>query len=370
MKNPIPYGFLLFVLLCGVPLQAQESGESVRIQGAIAEDVYAAGGTVDIVGTVDGDVILAGGRVTVGERVSGDVMAAGGTVMLQADVGDDVRVAGGDVTLSGTIGDDAVVAAGNVSLAPEARINGRVWLSGGRIEVAGTVGRELRAAGGRIVLSGRVNGDVELAGRHIRILDSAVIEGNLVYRSPQEADIASGAQIRGSISFEPVERHVGPMMAATAGIAVVVLASLVLTGGAFYLFFPRVVESAMTTVREEPWKCLGLGLAVFAATPLVIWLLLLTVIGWLPALVIGSLYWLLLLAGFLTGVFLVADLVWGRFARSEMSGAVRVVSFVFALMIVAMASLLPVLGALLLFVLMLLGAGVLKLNLYRAYARG
>ena len=61
--------------------------------------------------------------------------------------------------------------------------------------------------------------------------------------------------------------------------------------------------AAVATIRSEPFKTLGLGLAVFAATPVVIGLLFMTMIGWLPAVVIGALYLIILLAGFLTGAF-------------------------------------------------------------------
>jgi len=370
MANPISDRCLFFVLLCTVlfPSLAQEAGESVRIQGAVVEDVYAAGGTVEILATVEGDVVVAGGRVTVAEHVSGDVMAAGGAVSVRARIGDDVRLAGGDVRLSGSVGDDAIAAGGNVTLAPDGSVNGRAWFSGGRIDVAGTVGKELKAAGGRIVLSGQVKGDVELRGRKISILDSAIIDGNLVYRSPQEADIASGAQIRGTVSYEPVERPIAPFVAALVGVGIVVLLSLIVTGIVLFLMFPRFIGTAVKTIRAEPWKCLGLGLAVFAATPVVISVLFMTVIGWLPAIVTGALYLILLLAGFLTGAFYIGDLGWGRLKRSEVSKAGRLWSFVVALIAITLLGLVPLLGALLIFALMLLGVGVLTLGLYRAYA--
>jgi hypothetical protein len=161
----------VFVLLCGVlsPLVAQEAGETVRVQGAIADDVYAAGGTVDVLATVEGDAVLAGGRVTVGERVNGDVMAAGGIVNVRADIADDVRLAGGDIVLSGAVGDDAIAAGGNVTPAPDAKVGGWAWFSFGRVDVAGTVDGELTAVGGRILLSGKVHGDVDLTGHAVSI---------------------------------------------------------------------------------------------------------------------------------------------------------------------------------------------------------
>ena len=325
MANPILNRCLVFVLLCAAlsPLHAQEVGEAVLIQGEIAEDVYAAGGTVDVLATVEGDVVVAGGRVTVGERVSGDVMAAGGAVSVHASVGDDVRLAGGDIRLSGSVGDDAIAVGGNVTLTPDGSVNGRAWFSGGRVD--------------------------------------------LVYRSPQEADIASGAQIRGTISYEPVEWPIAAFVAALAGVGIVVLLSLIVTGSALFLMFPRFIGTAVTTIRAEPWKCLGLGLAVFAATPVVISVLFFTVIGWLPAIVVGALYLVLLLAGFLTGAFYVGDLGWRLWGRGEVSRAGRLWSFVVALIVLTLLGLVPLLGALVLFALTLVGVGVLKLGLYRAY---
>lgn len=360
---------LPFVLLLGVtvPSLAQQTGEMVRIHGAIADDVYAAGGTVDVLATVEGDVVVAGGRVTVSDRVSGDVMAAGGAVTVSAEIGDDVRLAGGDVTLSGSVRDDAIAAGGNVTITSDSNIGGRAWLSGGRIDMAGTIGKELKAAGGRIVLSGQVNGDVELTGRDISILDGATINGNLKYRSPREAEIANGVEVRGSIDYEPVEQPIVAVGAAIAAVVIVVLLSLAVTGIALYLLFPHTIDTSVATIRSEFWKCLGLGLAIFAATPVVIAVLIMTVIGWLPAVVIGPVYVILLLAGFLTAVFYVGSLGLGLLGRGEPSRGRRLWSFVLALIVVTVLGLVPLLGTLLLFVLMLLGVGVLELCMYRAY---
>jgi cytoskeletal protein CcmA (bactofilin family) len=346
---------------------AQQAGEMVRLRGSIAEDVYAAGGTVDIMASVKGDVVAAGGRVTVRDVIVGDVMAAGGAVTVYAEISDDVRVVGGDVTLSGTVGGDAVAAAGNVTITSDSKIGGRVWLSGGHIDVAGAIGKELRAAGGRIMLSGRVDGNVELAGNRISILDGTTIAGNLSYRSPREADIANGAQIQGSIDYEPVEQPFVAVGAAVAATGIVALLSFAVTGVVLFLLFPRAINASVAIIRTEFWKCLGLGLAIFAATPVVIFVLLMTVIGWLPAVVIGPIYVILLLAGFLTAVFYIGDLSLGLFRRGEPSTARRLWSFALALIVVTVLGLVPVLGAFLLFVLMLLGVGVLNLWSYRTY---
>ena len=369
MANSCMKPCVLLLLLCGLlsPLLAQQAGEAVRIQGAVADDVYAAGGTVDVLASVEGDLVLAGGRVTVGERVGGDVIAAGGVVNLRAEIADDVRVAGGDLVLGGAVGDDLMAAGGNVTLAPDASVGGQAWLSGGRVDVAGTIDGGLTAAGGRILLSGRVHGDVDLTGQAISILDSAIIDGNLLYRSPHEAEIAAGARIRGTTRYEPLEQPMMPIVAAAAGASILLLLGLIVTGGIMFLVFPRFTEAAVASIRGEPWKTLGLGLAVFAATPVVISLLFTTVIGWLPAVVIGALYPILLLAGFLTGAFYIGDLGFGLARRDSVSRARRLGSLAAALLGILLLALVPLLGALLVFVLLLLGLGALNLGMYRAY---
>lgn len=360
---------LLALLICA-PLPfayAQQTGEAVRIQGTISEDVYAAGATVDVHARVHGDVIVAGGRVTVSDHVTGDVMAAGGAVAVRGDVDDDVRLAGGDVSVEGAVGGDAIAAGGNVTLGSGASVKGRAWLAGARVEVAGTVGKELRATGERIIVSGRVNGDVSLSAGTVQILDGAVIAGHLHYRSPRQAAIASGVQILGGVDYVPVKHPAGTVLAWALGAGVIAVIGLLLTGGALYLLFPEFTYTTIATIRAEPWKCLGLGLAVFAATPVLAGALSFTLVAWLPALVLGALYLLLLLTGFLTGVFYVGDLVAARGGGA--SKARRLWWYALALVVVVLLGLLPIAGPLLVFVLMLLGIGALDLGVYRAYSK-
>ena len=68
--------------------------------------------------------------------------------------------------------------------------------AGGRIIVGEHIAGDVMAAGGWIVLSGKASGDVERTSRSISILDSAVIDGKLIYRSSQQAEIASEVRIR------------------------------------------------------------------------------------------------------------------------------------------------------------------------------
>ena len=366
MRKPIPIStFFAALLLYSAAPCAQEAGDTVIKRGTIEEDVYLAGGTVDVQARIVGDVVAAGGFVTVAEEVRGDAMLAGGTVMLRGRVHDDVRVAGGTVTLAGGVGDDAIVAAGNVRVAPSATIGGRAWLAGGDIEIAGRIGRELRAAGGHIVIAGEIGGDAMLVGETIEVGPTAVIKGSLRYMSADEAVIDPAAKISGGIvRLRSEPRKTVP----TVGVRLGVTISLAVTGAVLLLLFPAAAPTAAATVGRAPWRSLGLGLAVLAATPLLVLFLFVTLLGAWLGLLLLALYLVALLLGYLAGVLWVAEWSLGKAWRAQrVTTGWRILAFVVALIALAIIGLVPVLGGLMALGLLLAGLGAVSLSVWRRY---
>ena len=364
----IAWRLLLLTLLLLFPstaLLAQDFGESVTRGGTVKEDIYLAGGTVNLTAVAEGDVVAAGGNVTVGNEIKGDVILAGGSVTIRGKVHDDVRAAGGSVTLDAEVGDDALLAGGNVILAPATRIEGRAWLAGGRLDIAGWLGKELKAAGGRIVITAEVMGDAMLAGDDIEIQPTAVIHGNLRYMSPKAAVIDKAAKIEGTITHLPSPPH--ERGAADAAASIGILISLMVTGTVLLLLFPRFAVAVTTQIAQAPWRSMGLGLAVLTATPLVIIMLFASLIGmWLGLILLAS-YLVALLGGFFCGVLCAGEFVLKRVRQQkEITRGVRVAVLVIALVVVGVLVNVPVLGGLIVFGLMLFGLGGLSWRIYRA----
>ena len=360
---------LLLVLLLFYPtsaLLAQDVGESVTRHGPVHEDLYLAGGNVNVDVTADGDIVAAGGNVTVGDDIKGDVLLAGGSVTLHGKVHDDVRAAGGTVTVDADIGDDALLAGGNITLAPTTRIGGRAWLAGGNLDIAGRIGKELKATGGRIAIGGEVMGDATLAGEDIEIRPGAVIHGNLRYVSPKPAVIDKTAKIDGTITHLPVPEH--EHRGARAGAGIGTLLSLMVTGAVLLLLFPRFAAATTARIAETPWKSLGLGLAVLTATPLVILLLLVSFIGVWLGLILLALYLIALLVGFLSSALCTGEAALKRLRReTEATRGWRVAALVITLAVVGVLGLVPVLGGLVIFGMLLFGLGGLALQVYRGF---
>jgi cytoskeletal protein CcmA (bactofilin family) len=366
----ITWRILLLTLLLLFPssaLLAQEFGESVTRSGTVKEDIYLAGSAVNLTVSAEGDVIAAGGTLTIGDEIKGDVLLAGGSVTIRGKLRDDVRAAGGTVTLDAEVGDDALLAGGNVVLAPSTSVGGRAWLAGGRLDIAGRIGKELKAAGGNIVITAEVMGDVMLAGENIEIKPGAVIHGDLRYMSPNAAAIDKAARVEGTITHLLSPRHERGVAGAAAGIGILI--SLMVTGTVLLLLFPRIAAAVTDRIAQAPWKSLGLGLAVLAATPLVIILLFVSLIGlWLGFSLLAA-YLVALLAGYLGGVLGAGEIVLKRLRRQpELSRGWRVAALVITLVVVGVLGLVPGLGGLVMFALLLFGLGGLSWQVYRAIA--
>lgn len=353
------------VLLLIFPLHSfsmLESGKTVTQRDAVDDDYYAAGGTVDINTVIAGDAVVAGGELFIGDHVKGDVIAAGGSIYLSGKIQDDVRVAGGDITVDATIGDDLIASGGRINVSADSIAGGDVWLAAGDVRVAGTVNRDLVIGAGSIRISGTVHGDVKLEAGEIQILEGTIIDGNLHYRSPREANIHPAAIIAGDVSYEYVEWEHSHRGTAIFSIITMIVASIVL-----FKLFPGFTLSAVGRVSADPLKSLGAGFLTLIIVPVVAILLISIVLGVWVGLSIFAFYFVALLTGMLVSFFFVGDWAARRLNIDITTTARRLFSVTIAVVVLGLLNLVPVIGCLLVFALLLSGLGAVMLQLKDAY---
>jgi cytoskeletal protein CcmA (bactofilin family) len=364
--------FSVLFMLLPLPVGAQVTGGTVVLRGKLTDNTYVAGGMVDVAAEVERDFVAAGGTINVRELVKGDVTVAGGAVNISARVGDDIRAAGGTVIVGAEVGGEVVAAGGTVTLAPDAKVAGRAWLSGGRVTAAGRIARDLKVAAGSVSLAGEVDGNVLIAARTIEILPTARIKGDLTYTSMSTARIDPGAQIQGKVTFrrsDLAERaaRLGRVIFVIA--RVVLLAGLIVAGVVLLLLLPGFAISAAQTIRNHFWKSLGLGFLGFVVTPVVAILLMASIIGIPVGLAVGALYPVALLLGYLTAAISFGD--WGARLigrRSEISTAERTLWLVAALVILALVHLIPILGSIVVWLVVLIGLGAAGQEAFRRWS--
>ena len=381
--------FVLFVILGqSTGVSAAEtveprSGKTISWTGTIGDDVFSAGQTVDVDGTVQGDAFLSGGEVNVTGSIQDGLYAAGGQVYLQGDVGNDVIGAGGNVETRGYVGDNLILAGGNIRVFSQ--VDGRViaaggsvrldraatvsrdaWLSGGLVKLDGDVSGGALLRGGEIVIGGHIAHDVVIHARNVRIESGARIDGNLTIDSPNEAEIADGAVIGGTIRQQDtgqMSRWVG------SAVWVGVLAVLI---GYLYLFIvgllmiaicPGFVARNQEILSRQGFVAFGIGALFVLAVPPLIGLLMITVVG-IPF-AFGALF--LYILAFMVSIPLVgttlARLIASR-RTTEVSRGRIILYYVLVLVVFWLIALIPFAGSVFWIIMSMLGLGLMVAQMW------
>jgi hypothetical protein len=345
---------------------------------------------------------------TVNGTTEGDLMACGQAVVIDGRVADDVRIAG----MALRLGSDAEVAgdllAAGLSLETEPRsgVFGSLVTVGYQALLAGSIGEDLSAATDAIELRGSVGRNVEAetqgegaAPPFLRFIPSPIamptvqpgltvaatasIGGNLDYTASTEGRIAEGATISGSITRTEAEAEARPKPAPAERLLTHLrrLIALFVVGLVLVWLAPGWVRRLADTMKHRPLPSLGWGLAGLIGVPIVMVALIAIIafiavaagllsLGRLVALVIGLGllsegavavgFWITLafLAHVVVG-FLLGRLSLERMAPGRAGG--RVLPLLVGLVILAVLGAVPVLGALVRFVVALLGLGVVCL---------
>lgn len=363
---------MVLALLAGLgtgSAPARESaGRTVVERGTLAEDLFAAGGTVDVQADVEGDAIAAGGTVTLAGAVSGDAIVAGGSVTVPAAVGDNLLVAGGWVRISGPVAGKVLAAGGRVELGAAARVAERLAVAGGSVQIGGVAEEQVSVVAGSVLVLGIIQGDLEVAAGELEIAETARIAGRVIYRGPEAPEVAPGAEVVGGVRFLATPgrdvREVG-WIAGILGPLVFIGLGLFVLGAVFFWAFPGFTEAAGRSLRARPLASLGLGFAVVVAGPFAIVLLMVTVLGIPLALALLGLYLLALLLGLVVAGFGLSGWAVRRWGPLALYGRWRRLAwFLGATVLFALIALVPVVGALVLFVLLVLGVGAAVWQLF------
>ena len=250
------------------------------------------------------------GNVEVTDAIEGDLYALGGNVSVQAPVTGNVRAVGGYVTINGPVGGDASIVAGTLELGPDARVAGKLSFHGGEMrrdpaaEVTGPITES----------TGKKRHKVELAG--------------------------------------PFERHGHAGWIWTAGL--IVLAALIAAA------LPGPSRRMANELVERPWITTLVGLVALTTIPVATVLLFVTIIGIPLGLLAMVGYAALLLVGYVGLAVVIGGLLLDR-VKPETAAvtAWRAGAAVVAMLVIALAARIPVVGGFVIFTALVMGVGMI-----------
>lgn len=169
----------------------------------INEDVYVTSMSGKVEGIIDGDLVIFTGDLSISGTITGSVIVfSSGTVAVEPTgrVEGSLRGAAVSVTIQGEVDGDVFVSAPSVVVEDTATIGRDAMVFAGTGRIEGTVERDVRGRTLRLVVDGSVAGDLDVATQKLEIGPAAEIDGDVLYRSPVEADIASQATIGGTLT--------------------------------------------------------------------------------------------------------------------------------------------------------------------------
>ncbi len=337
----------------------------------INRDYFAYGESVEISGTVNGDVYAVGGQVLVDGTINGDLLAAAGKIIISGDISDDARIAAGRVTIDGNIGKNLTIAGCQIELTKTGRIQGGMVAAGCDIHMAGGVAHDVKLGARSVTVSNKIGGDASIAARNIRLTSNADVGRHFTYRSNHAPSIDEQANIAGSIFKREFPKTGLPspeeMFAVWVGMKLfVTLASFTSTlalGLLLIHFYPRFSQRAVSQIRERLLASIGLGVLGLIVTPVLVGLLGITLLG-IP------------LAIFLMGVFLIYlylarifVIAWaGQMIFEKLGkGDYQKWAFTSALVLYSLFTLIPFLGGVITFLVIVIGLGAILLTKKEVY---
>ena len=361
---------LMLVFICvftrGAYAFIARTGDSVKIESdeVIKEDLYTAGGDITIDGTVNGDVYAAGQKVTVNGAVRDNAVILAQEVHVTGSVGGTLKAFGQNLEITGNVSEDLLIFGANVEIKDTAKVGGDTLFGARNISIAGPMKKDILGAGQNVTINSTVKGNVRILVQNLIIGQSALIGGNLKYVSENEAEVLSGAQIKGVITHSVPEwkekmRKAFPFILITGIIGKIIgFFMAIVVGLVFILITPAWMRSLTDSIAEKPGSCAGWGALIFFATPIGILIAAATVIGMPLAGISLLLYLVALYMSQIAVSLLIGRLIVGR-EKSAESKAVLFGAFVLGLFIISLVRFIPVVGYLILLVCGIFGMGAI-----------
>ncbi|VHO03990.1 polymer-forming cytoskeletal protein [Candidatus Rhabdochlamydia sp. T3358] len=290
MRRIILFLLLVPVFLCSAkkPKEIEDHSIIMIPSHAVYEgDYFAAGDSIEISGIVNGDVYLIAGQVVVDGVINGDLICCAGSVDISGRVSNNARLLAGQVLLSGEIGRNITAVGGNVQLLKQSSVGKNVVITAGNADLAARIGSEVTAVASHLRVSSTIGQDLHAVVGLMRLTSQARISGDVDYRSNSDAWIDQGATVVGTITQHP--SFVRNLVKGT-WMQKVLVGSKLLTLSMNFLYslaiaylllrlFPRNLQSALLSLRGQPWRSLSTGLITLIVLPLCCLLLLMTVLG-------------------------------------------------------------------------------------------
>lgn len=390
---------ILILLFAGNTAQATRfiacKGSDSVIDTEFVDDVFLEGNTIRLDGKVRGDLYVACNELVLSDSVSGNLSTACKSIQILGPIGRSFLGFAYSVACNAPVERNFVAFARYIVIGPEVTIGLDASLFSETVVFQGNVAGDLKINADRGAVSGRVEGDLNFKGNVLTISSDAVINGDLIYCSPEKADL-EGTVIKGEIKWtqcvvEDKEEtsatkmlgwlvsHRGYFLFLTIysllmfivsaipfpNILVIIGLSvtLLLSGNLFILFTKSLCSRTEKVLNKRTFPSMGVGFAIILLSPFLTLVLLLSIFGAPLGAVVILIFGVACFAG-----FIYASLFLGRkiclLLRIGSKSSAGYGCYSLGVVILVILTSMPVVGYILSLLVTMLGLGGLTLAIY------
>jgi len=249
-------------------------------------------------------------------------------------------------------GDDRIVLVGSV-LVDREETAGNVVVVDGDVTVRGTVTGDLIVVDGEVAIRGTVEGDVVTIAGQATLGRRGRVGGDMVYADDKPVQ-TPGSQVAGEVKrFDAGNAGLIGAIGAFIGFTI----SFLLLGLVLLLLAPRAADAVAQTASTKALVSALVGLLAFFLIPIIAIAALFTVVGIPLGVVLLFLVLPLYVISYVTAAFVLG--------RRIIKGS-RLLAFLVGLVILQLLTLIPIAGALIGFLAVVLGLGLLLMTMLRA----
>ena len=328
----------------------------------VKTDMFLMGEHIRVDGTVDGDVYVFGHDVSVNGHVKGDVIAFAQQLQVNGQVDGNVRAFTNTLTVRGTVAKNVLTFDQTVNLETNGKIAGSLTIFVESLNLDGEVGRDILSMGKRVNLNGKVDGATQARAEALTIGSSAEVLGPIQYKGDKPPDVSPRAKLVSPVNFHKIEHKPHYMEGHYYVWQVIWLAAFVLFGLVLFQLMPQFTQEAVANV-ERYGASFGLGVLVFFGVPIAAIIACVTVVGLFVGISTffiwyATLYYAQLVVGAMVGEWLMGRTseTWPLIGR-----------MVVGIVLVRLATVLPIVGGWIKFGVILWGLGAISLALYNRF---
>lgn len=297
---------------------------------------------MEVNGTIDGDLFVVGQVVTINGTVKGSIFIASQNLTINGVVENSIYLAGSTIRVNSKTAGSAFLAGESIYLEEEA-----------------VIGKDIYAGGSTVYLDGIVNGDFFSSSDSLSITGN--ISGDLNYRSQKEATISNKSKIAGETNWrKPQPRSAEQTMYIPLWVRITfsVVSSLIV-----WFFISLIRPDFWMNIAEKiminPLKALGTGAVVVLLTPIISFLLMITMIGAPLSMILFSIYSMsLYISKIIVSLFI------GQWIRTKLNwNHIQLFwLFLLSLIILSVVGIIPIIGWVFSFTIVSFGLGSLYLS--------